>query len=146
MLEQITADPIEFRLAPRNLVSAAIDDLESETAGDIGLGTDAARLRELAEEAPVIDFVNAVFAEALQRRASDIHVEPFEDRFFVRMRVDGILHTVRSANRASFDAVCSRIKLLSGMDIGERRLPQDGRQAIRVSGQEVDLRVSALPA
>ena len=103
-------------------------------------------LRELAEEAPVIDFVNGVFAEALQRRASDIHVEPFEDKFFVRMRVDGILYTARTAPRSSFDAVASRIKLLSGMDIGERRLPQDGRQAIRISGQEVDLRVSSLPA
>jgi general secretion pathway protein E len=145
-LEQYTADNIEWRLAPRVLVSAAIDDLDNVSALDFVGSSDTARLRELAEEAPVIDFVNTVFAEALQRRASDIHVEPFEDRFFVRMRVDGILHTVRSANRATFDAVCSRIKLLSGMDIGERRLPQDGRQAIRIAGQEVDLRVSALPA
>ena len=62
------------------------------------------------------------------------------------MRVDGILHTARTSARANFDAVCSRIKLLSGMDIGERRLPQDGRQAVRISGQEMDLRVSTLPA
>ncbi|MBU2377558.1 MAG: GspE/PulE family protein [Alphaproteobacteria bacterium] len=74
-----------------------------------------------------------------------MHVEPYEDRFLVRMRIDGVLHTARSAPRANFDAVASRIKLLSGMDIGERRLPQDGRQSIRVSGQEVDLRVSSLP-
>src|SRR5690606_8121780 len=76
---------------------------------------------------------------------SDVHVEPYEDRFLVRMRIDGVLTTARSAPRSNFDAVCSRIKLLSGMDIGERRLPQDGRQSIRVSGQEVDLRVSSLP-
>ena len=147
VLEQLVSCPIEWRLAPRNLVSAAIDDLERPGFSASGAGlSDAARLRELAEEAPIIDFVNAVFAESVQRRASDIHVEPFEDRFFIRLRVDGILHTIRTAPRSSFDAVCSRIKLLSGMDIGERRLPQDGRQAIRISGQDIDLRVSTLPA
>jgi general secretion pathway protein E len=145
LMDQLFDEPIEWRLAARNVIASALDDLNG--AGDIaGVASDAARLRELAEEAPVIDFVNAVFAEALQKRASDVHVEPFEDRFFVRMRVDGILHTVRTAPRSSFDAVSSRIKLLSGMDIGERRLPQDGRQAVRISGQEIDLRVSALPA
>ena len=136
-------------LAPRALIDALMADLTDQTAAPVdfaaGPGADAARLRELAQEAPVIDFVNSVFAEALSRRASDVHVEPYEDRFLVRMRIDGVLHTARSAPRANFDAVASRIKLLSGMDIGERRLPQDGRQSIRVSGQEVDLRVSSLP-
>ena len=145
LMAQIADRPVEWRLAAKSLISAALEDVREEEL-DFGGVADAARLRELAQEAPVIDFVNGVFAEALQRRASDIHVEPFEDKFHVRMRIDGILHTVRTAPRSSFDAVCSRIKLLSGMDIGERRLPQDGRQAIRVSGQEVDLRVSALPA
>ena len=145
LMEQMADRPIHWRLAARSLIDAALEDVRDEDF-DIGGITDAARLRELAEEAPVIDFVNGVFAEALQRRASDIHVEPFEDKFFVRMRVDGILYTVRTAPRSSFDAVASRIKLLSGMDIGERRLPQDGRQGIRISGQEVDLRVSSLPA
>jgi general secretion pathway protein E len=147
LMEQMAEGPIEWRLAARSLIDTALEDVRDEGVIDLAGGmSDAARLRELAEEAPVIDFVNGVFAEALQRRASDIHVEPFEDKFYVRMRVDGILHTVRTAPRTSFDAVASRIKLLSGMDIGERRLPQDGRQAIRVSGQEVDLRVSSLPA
>src|SRR5690606_39727530 len=82
---------------------------------------------------------------ARTRRASDVHVDPYEAGFLVPMRIDGVLTTARSAPRSNFDAVCSRIKLLSGMDIGERRLPQDGRQSIRVSGQEVDLRVSTLP-
>src|SRR5262249_13649050 len=109
-------------------------------------GTELDRLRELAEEAPVIDFVNSTLAEAQNRRASDIHIEPFEDRFTVRFRIDGILQQWRSAPRASFEAVASRIKLLSGMDIAERRLPQDGRQTIRVSGRDVDLRVSTFPA
>jgi general secretion pathway protein E len=142
--------PVRFLLAQRSLIEALTDDLNQDReagldAGAFSGGADAARLRELAQEAPTIDFVNSVFAEALTRRASDVHVEPYEDRFLVRMRIDGVLTTARAAPRANFDAVCSRIKLLSGMDIGERRLPQDGRQSIRVSGQEVDLRVSTLP-
>ena len=148
-IAQATDDPVEMLLAPRALIDALMADLTDQAAVPVDLtagpGADATRLRELAQEAPVIDFVNGVFAEALSRRASDVHVEPYEDRFLVRMRIDGVLHTARSAPRANFDAVASRIKLLSGMDIGERRLPQDGRQSIRVSGQEVDLRVSSLP-
>ena len=143
-------ETVVFLLAQRSLVEALTQDVHADrgssldTASGVG-GADAARLRELAQEAPTIDFVNSVFAEALTRRASDVHVEPYEDRFLVRMRIDGVLTTARAAPRANFDAVCSRIKLLSGMDIGERRLPQDGRQSIRVSGQEIDLRVSTLP-
>lgn len=144
---QVTGEQAQLHLAQRSLIEALTGDLTRDHAPptDQSLGSDAARLRDLAQEAPTIDFVNAVFAEALSRRASDVHVEPYEDRFLVRMRIDGILAIVRTAPRENFDAVCSRIKLLSGMDIGERRLPQDGRQSIRVSGQEIDLRVSTLP-
>ncbi|MBL4591760.1 MAG: Flp pilus assembly complex ATPase component TadA, partial [Phycisphaerales bacterium] len=106
---------------------------------------DTQRLRELAEGAPVIDFVNRVFSMALKENASDIHIEPFESKFLVRYRIDGILHTRQTEPRSRFDAVASRVKLLSGMDIAERRLPQDGRQTIRFAGQEIDLRVSSLP-
>ena len=148
-IAQASGDSVVFMLAQRSLIEALTQDLQAENAplldGAMSGGADAARLRELAQEAPTIDFVNAVFAEALTRRASDVHVEPYEDRFLVRMRIDGVLTTARAAPRANFEAVASRIKLLSGMDIGERRLPQDGRQSVRVSGQEVDLRVSTLP-
>lgn len=148
-INQGTRDPVTFLLAQRSLIEALTQDLYAERASTsdnfVSLGSDAARLRELAQEAPTIDFVNSVFAEALSRGASDVHIEPYEERFLVRMRIDGVLNTMRAAPRSSFDAVASRIKLLSGMDIGERRLPQDGRQSIRVSGQEVDLRVSTLP-
>jgi general secretion pathway protein E len=148
-IAQASKDPVLFLLAQRSLIEALTQDLHADGAplmdGLMSGGADAARLRELAQEAPTIDFVNAVFAEALTRRASDVHVEPYEDRFLVRMRIDGVLTTARAAPRANFEAVASRIKLLSGMDIGERRLPQDGRQSVRVSGQEVDLRVSTLP-
>lgn len=105
-----------------------------------------ARLRELAEEAPVIDFVNNLFNTALDRNASDVHVEPFETFFETRLRVDGVLTETKRHARTMFDSVATRIKILSGMDISERRLPQDGRQTIRVAGEEIDLRVSSLPA
>ncbi len=143
-------DPAIFRLASQQTLEGLLEQLgkarDQELADDRFAGAnDTQRLREMAQEAPVIDFVNAVFSEALARRASDVHVEPFEDRFLVRLRIDGVLQTWRTAPRSLFDAVASRIKLLSGMDIAERRLPQDGRQSIRINGRELDLRVSALP-
>ena len=106
---------------------------------------DAHYLRELAEEAPVIEFVNNILAQAVDDRASDIHVEPGEREFEVRFRIDGVLQPRVSRPRDGFDAIASRIKLISGLDIAERRLPQDGRVTTRVSGVELDVRVSSIP-
>jgi general secretion pathway protein E len=103
-------------------------------------------LRELAEDAPVIAYVNGLLAQAVEARASDIHLEPGEREFAVRMRIDGVLHTRQTQSMARFPAVASRIKLVSGLDIAERRLPQDGRTTVRVAGVEMDIRVSAIPA
>jgi len=140
---------VNLYLAPRQLIDTALERQSSgaiETgAADDYAGNDAQRLREMAEEAPVIDFVNQIFSEALKEKASDIHIEPFEDRFDVRFRIDGVLHLKQTRPKGQFDAVASRVKLLSGMDIAERRLPQDGRQTIRFAGQDIDLRVSSLP-
>ncbi len=111
-------------------------------SGNLG---DANYLRELAEEAPVIEFVNNVLAQAVDERASDIHIEPGERDFEVRLRVDGVLQTRMARPRDGFDAIASRVKLISGLDIAERRLPQDGRITTRVSGVEMDIRVSAIP-
>ncbi|NEX94885.1 GspE/PulE family protein [Caulobacter sp. 17J65-9] len=141
--EQWHEAPARFYLATGRTLEPLFGELGAQAAASAG--PDTTRLRELAEEAPVIDFVNAMLAEAIARRASDVHVEPFEDRTLVRLRVDGVLTEWRAAPRALFDAVASRVKLLSGMDIAERRLPQDGRQSIRVGGGEYDVRVSALP-
>lgn len=107
---------------------------------------DVSHLRELAEEAPVIELVNNMLAQAMDQRASDVHVEPEEQLFNVRLRIDGILHTRMTLPASRYPAVASRIKLISGMDIAERRLPQDGRLSARVSGREVDIRVSSVPA
>lgn len=145
-LSRSASGPVQVVLGPNRLLDSALSGLRSagrvQSRDDLD---DAQRLREMAEEAPVIDFVNGVFEDALQRRASDIHIEPFESHFQIRFRVDGVLHQMQTLPRARFDAVASRIKLLSNMDIAERRLPQDGRQSVRFAGQDIDLRVSSLP-
>jgi general secretion pathway protein E len=130
------------------LVTPAVFD--RLTAGLRSGGADGApderSLRELAEDAPVIAYVNNIFAQAMDARASDIHLEPGEREFTVRMRVDGVLHVRQAQSMARFAAIASRIKLIAGLDIAERRLPQDGRTSLRVSGVQVDVRVSAIPA
>jgi len=108
-------------------------------------GSDSKALRELAEEAPVVELVNSIFSKAVAQGASDIHIEPNEDRFQVRYRIDGVLHFYLEQPSDRFAAVSSRIKLISGIDIAERRLPQDGRITSRFNGREMDVRVSTLP-
>ena len=98
------------------------------------------------DDAPVIKFVQIMFAEAVKARASDIHVEPMEDRVRIRYRVDGLCHEVNSPPKRLQSAVLSRIKILAEMDIAEKRKPQDGRIKISVMGRSLDVRVSALPA
>jgi len=106
---------------------------------------DIEHLRDLASEAPVIRLVNLIIQRAVEQRASDIHVEPFENRLKVRYRIDGVLHEVESPPAASTAAVISRVKIMAKLNIAERRLPQDGRIMIRVQGKELDLRVSTVP-
>jgi general secretion pathway protein E len=106
---------------------------------------DVEHLRDLASEAPVIRLVNSLIARALERRASDIHIEPFEKELQVRYRIDGILHDVEAPPRKLQAALISRVKLMAKLNIAERRLPQDGRIKLRMLGREIDLRVSTLP-
>src|SRR5690349_21593671 len=106
---------------------------------------DVEHLKDLASEAPVIRLVNLVLAKALEQRASDIHIEPFENRLIVRYRIDGVLHEVESPPRRLSAAVISRVKIMAALDIAERRLPQDGRIKLRIQGKEIDLRVSTVP-
>ncbi|MDR7334717.1 ATPase, T2SS/T4P/T4SS family [Roseateles asaccharophilus] len=107
---------------------------------------DERALRELAEDAPVIAWVNNLIAQAVESRASDIHLEPGEREFEVRLRIDGQLHTRLTLGMDRYPAVASRIKLIAGIDIAERRLPQDGRISTRAAGAEMDVRVSSIPA
>mgnify|MGYP006288028073 CR=1 FL=1 len=106
---------------------------------------DVEHLRDLASEAPVIRLVNLVLQRAVEARASDIHIEPFENRLKVRYRIDGVLQEVESPPASSTAAVISRIKIMANLNIAERRLPQDGRIMHRVQGKELDLRVSTIP-
>jgi len=101
------------------------------------------RLREQVEEAPIVKLVDYIISNAINERASDIHIEPQEKRLNIRYRIDGVLHDIISPGKALQMAICSRIKIMSNMDIAERRLPQDGRFTIKQG--EVDLRVSTLP-
>jgi general secretion pathway protein E len=106
---------------------------------------DVDHLRDLASEAPVIRLVNLIINRAVEQRASDIHVEPFENELKVRYRIDGVLHDVETPPRRLTAAIVSRIKIMAKLDIAERRLPQDGRIKLRMMGKEIDLRVSTLP-
>jgi general secretion pathway protein E len=138
---------INYRLATTSQLDRMLDYLEKEHSVDSLLNNDgdARHLKELAEEAPVIELVNNVMAQAVDAGASDVHVEPQENTFVVRLRVDGVLQEQMTQPIERFPAVASRIKLTSGLDIAERRLPQDGRTSIRISGKEMDVRVSTAP-
>jgi len=103
-------------------------------------------LLESEDDAPIIRLINAVLTQAVKENASDIHIEPFENRLVVRFRVDGVLREVLQSRRAVAPLVVSRIKVMSKLDIAEKRLPQDGRISLRIAGRAVDVRVSTIPA
>ena len=132
-----------WHLASQQDLEGALRQLQADGRG-LG-GDDVAHLRELAEEAPVVELLNSILASAVDAAASDIHLEPEERRLLVRFRIDGVLQTHLSLPRERMDALVSRIKLVSGLDIAERRLPQDGRISIRASGADMDVRVSVIP-
>ena len=162
------ADPLDFetinavhsfsrlevnpQLANEQDILDAIDRYYSEgdrqtAAAEFGAGDeeDLEHLRDMASEAPVIRLVNAMIAQAIEKRASDIHIEPFDKEFRIRFRVDGVLFNQEQPPRELKAAITSRLKLMAKLNIAERRLPQDGRIKIRILGREVDLRVSTLP-
>ena len=127
----------------KEMESGEADDLEvvNETQGD----EDTSALALAAEDAPVVKIVNLLLAEAIKMGASDIHIEPYEKTLRIRYRVDGVLHQAKAPPKKLQNAIASRIKIMSSLDIAERRLPQDGRIKIKVAGREIDLRVSILP-
>lgn len=141
--ERIPGQRLHWHLAREQDVERALAAADTARPGQ---ALDASRLRELAEDAPVIALVNSLVAEAIDEHASDIHVEPGESLFDVRFRIDGVLQTRRRLPMAQHAAVASRIKLIAQLDIAERRLPQDGRVTIRAAGQDMDIRVSVIPA
>ncbi len=133
-----------YGVAGDTIEEMAGDD-ELQVIGDTGEQSDD--LLEMAQEASVIKLVNEIFLEALNERASDIHIEPYETGLSIRYRIDGVLHetTVPPQIRRFQNAIISRIKILANLNIAEKRLPQDGRIKIKAGGREVDIRVSVIP-
>jgi type II secretory ATPase GspE/PulE/Tfp pilus assembly ATPase PilB-like protein len=150
--------PVQFALAPRVEIDKALkkyygvgaetlDEMaEDDEPIDLIVGEDK-EITEGDQEASVIKFVNQVIWEAFKDRSTDIHFEPAEDELRIRYRIDGILHqTPMPAQLKRFQAaLISRIKVMSGMNIAEKRLPQDGRINVRIKGEEIDIRVSTVP-
>jgi general secretion pathway protein E len=157
-METALARPLSLHVATESQMERALEQLygdgstsiariadELTTPDGAGEADSIERLRDLAAEAPVVRLVNLIVNRALERRASDIHIEPFEDQLKVRYRIDGILQEVEAPPSRSTAAVVSRIKIMANMNIAERRLPQDGRIQLRTQGKMVDFRVSTVP-
>jgi general secretion pathway protein E len=128
-------------------MTSIMEGMSGETAEslDTDIKDDVHHLRDMALEAPIVKLVNMLITKAIEERASDIHIEAFENKIMVRYRIDGLLIEAESLPKKLQSAVISRIKIMSKMNIAERRLPQDGRIKLRISGREIDLRVSTLP-
>ena len=146
----MVAVPTELDTALERLYGAGKSALgqiigENGERDELAFDADIQQLKDLASEAPVIRMVSLIITNALEARASDIHIEPFENRLIVRYRIDGVLHEIESPPRRLSAAVISRVKIMANLDIAERRLPQDGRIRLRVQGKEIDLRVSTVP-
>ncbi len=156
-VQVVVADPGQIEKAINKHYgeeSESVSDILKELGADADIarevaeatsGDGVADLENLANEAPIIKFVNLVLYQAVQDRASDIHFEPFEDEFKIRYRVDGALYEMTPPPKHLALPVTSRLKVMANLDIAERRLPQDGRIGITLAGRQIDLRVSTLP-
>jgi len=160
-ISKMTGLPVRPAISTRTAITAAIDvayEQRTTVIEEVAEELDSQNLDQLVDEVassddlldvvnrpPVIRLVNDILFRALQLRASDIHVHPYEAKIQIRYRVDGILYDVLSLNRNVLPLIISRIKVMAGMDIAERRLPQDGRCSVRLGQREVDLRISTVP-
>ena len=141
---------VQFVLARHSMIEQNITKLYpgghgSDENGALSVQDDEETLKDLAQEAPIVRLVNDMFSRAVEMRASDIHVEPGEKELAVRYRIDGLLQTVLNPPLSYYAAIASRLKLTAGMNIAERRLPQDGRIDLTVAGRRIDVRVSTVP-
>lgn len=127
-------------------INKIIENIEDNTVHYIREDDeDIGRLQDLASEAPIIRLVNIIITRAVESRASDIHIEPFNDEVKVRYRIDGVLHDIEVIPKKLQAAIFSRIKIMAKLNIAERRLPQDGRIKLKIGGAEIDVRVSSIP-
>ncbi|MGQ0631818.1 MAG: GspE/PulE family protein [Sporichthyaceae bacterium] len=153
-IARLTRTPVRFVFAPAADIAAKIDkifraedellDLTSNMNTD-DVETDLAAFTAVAEEAPVVRFVNLLISQAITDRASDIHIEPTETDLRVRYRIDGVLHESHRSPKSIQSGVISRLKIMADINIAERRVPQDGRLSVSHQGRKVDLRVATLP-
>ena len=151
-VETVSRSTFESRLAE---IYSHGDDNAAEVVADVGAEVDLSQLMtelppvedllESQDDAPIIRMINALLTQAVREGASDVHIEPFEAASSVRFRRDGVLREVAQPHRALHAAMASRIKIMAQLDIAEKRLPQDGRIALRLAGRQVDVRVSSLP-
>ncbi|MBI4367353.1 MAG: Flp pilus assembly complex ATPase component TadA, partial [Deltaproteobacteria bacterium] len=139
-----------------NAINAAYN--RTTDAGETGAMADLGEMAEIAEdfdepvdlldaddEAPIIRLVNSLLFRAVKQKASDIHVEPFEKELVVRFRIDGVLYDIMHPPKRAQSSIISRIKIMAGLNIAEKRLPQDGRIKIKIAGKDIDIRVSTVP-
>ncbi len=130
----------------RDSPEEAISDFSGTSLSDLAEElAEPEDLLDTADDAPMIQLVNSIFFQAAQQRASDIHFEPFEREIKIRFRVDGVLYNILSPPKRLQSALISRVKVMAGMNIAEKRLPQDGRISLRIGGREIDIRVSDVP-
>ncbi|HEX8498009.1 MAG TPA: ATPase, T2SS/T4P/T4SS family, partial [Actinomycetales bacterium] len=154
-VRSMTGLEVKAVVATKNDVLAAIeryyradqdmDDLTSAMGVEADTGDELSRVTEVVEEAPIVKFVNLLINQAIQDRASDIHLEPTEHDLRVRYRIDGVLHDIMRSPRSIQSGVISRLKIMADIDISERRKPQDGRMSVNANGKKIDLRVATLP-
>jgi general secretion pathway protein E len=160
-LRLLYGKPVEARLVPAPLLADVINHVYAGVSGTArevlqelqaeDLSTVAIELNnptdllDLSDEAPVIRLLNSILSEAVKERVSDVHIEPYERDLLVRFRIDGILYEKLSPPKIIQDALVSRIKIMAGLNIAEKRLPQDGRIRVLVAGRDVDIRVSIIP-
>ncbi|MCA1712622.1 MAG: Flp pilus assembly complex ATPase component TadA [Actinobacteria bacterium] len=124
---------------------AELDDLTMAMEGNAEVDDDLSSVKEIVEDAPIVKFVNLLITQAIQDRASDIHIEPTERDLRVRFRIDGVLHEIMRSPKTIQSGVISRLKIMADINIAERRIPQDGRMSINANGKKIDLRVATLP-
>jgi type IV pilus assembly protein PilB len=154
-IRSLTGHEVKPVVATKADLMVAIDRYHRADSdlGELSMSLDASaeedqsldKVREVVDDAPIVRFVNLLITQAVQDRASDIHIEPGEHEMRVRFRIDGVLHEVMRPPRTLQSGVISRLKIMSDIDIAERRIPQDGRLSVQVGGRKLDLRVATLP-
>ncbi|MHB0866689.1 MAG: GspE/PulE family protein [Thermoleophilia bacterium] len=139
-----TAEDVFGQISKINRLGDSVDDVtsEEELGGDTSVDAD---IKDVASDAPIVKLVNGVISQGVEDRASDLHFEPQEKELMVRFRIDGVLHEIMSIPKRMQSGVLSRLKIMSDLDIAERRIPQDGRIGLIVGGKPIDLRVASMP-